>query len=474
MLFEGLGGVQLRTRQVVANPDAKPKQKKSKDMDSLSAGFKFIKEYGPRANSANQFVEWTEYHINNDESPIHGWDRGLVKESLRNYAAGEAVAPSITLYPLTLADFKEWVIKEIAIPCIKSSKEKGIFLHGLSGIGKTPLATAMCLALSGYNLVEAERDDLVPAFRSAQHLDNFRAEPGSPLKPSLFDDGNLNTTAPADIKAYLDAAENVIIWARWGGCKFSANQARVLCNNPIDRAADKDDIPFFHQTVPHKDFVELTKVAYNQHMNEEDHFAILKRCTYIVFGPHHLYVREASAKPDNVKIMRYPDVPANVNPDLIRESAKEKFGLFKAGDRSLPPDYSENFQWSITLVRKVLQGETIDEFHPRTTTSMPPLHTAGPSSSSHMMPPSALVAVKKEIRNFKRTLSKAKLGEPIDLSSPQKKQEKDEDVDPAASSMHADVDVPEALASQVSVPGMLAQELEALMDDITPDADDSD
>ena len=245
-MFEALGGDQLRSRQVRINPSARAVKKVKPDAER-EAGFEFIREHGPRSNNQNQFIEWTEKYTSAPESPIHGWDKALVRQSLSNYAAGAATAPDTdsNSYPLTLVDFKPWILQEVAVPCLGSCAEKGIFLQGLSGVGKTPLATCMGIAISGHFLNEAEREGVLPTIRSAQHIDNFRAEAGTKYKPVIYDDGNFSSNSAADVKSFIDASTAVIIWARWGGVKLAANQARIMCANPINKDADREDLPFF-------------------------------------------------------------------------------------------------------------------------------------------------------------------------------------------------------------------------------------
>ena len=407
-LFESLGGHQIRCKKVQPNIAGRA-AKKVMMADEQELGFAFIREFGPRSNNQNQFVEWTQKHVSSNDSPIYGWDKGMVKESLRNYAAGEATAPDLTYaeFPLTLVDFKDWVIRDIVIPCLTVSAEKGIILHGLSGVGKTPLATAIGLAISAHYLNEAERE-INPAIRAAQHIDNFRAESGSKFKPVLYDDGNLTFDSAAVLKGYLDASINIILWARWGGVKLVKQQARILCNNPINREADRADLPFFQATVPHKTFVDLTKDAFTERLNEEDHMAILKRCIYVVFGPNHMYLRQPGADAVPVKVLHYPDVHDG-RPDLVRESSKAKIAKWRAGDHTTAPDHAHNLDWSIKLVRAAIGGEEITEFAP----SMPP----------------PAVQIKREINHprFKRSLSKSQSTDPIDLTSPPKKQSKQKD-----------------------------------------------
>ena len=131
--------------------------------------------------------------------------------------------------------------------------------------------------------------------------DNFRTEGGHIYKPAIFDDGNLGAVSSADIKGYIDTSMQ---WARWGGCLFAANQLRIICDNPINWDADREDLEFFATNVPHTAFRKLTRPAYNAMMNDEDFLAILRRCVYMVFGPHRAYIRLPGAVPLPVTIVR--------------------------------------------------------------------------------------------------------------------------------------------------------------------------
>ena len=98
------------------------------------------------------------------------------------------------------------------------------------------------------------------------------------------------------------------------------------------------------------------------------------------------------------RTMRYQDVAVNEVPDLVKDDAKAKLGRFKAGDHSIPDDYAFNFEWSVRLVRRLLQGESIDEYTPM---------GAGP--------------LKRERPTWSRRLSAASSSTCIDLTSPTKK-----------------------------------------------------
>ena len=87
---------------------------------------------------------------------------------------------------------------------------------------------------------------------------------------NLIDDGNLAAVSSADIKGFVDTSAMVILWARWGGCLFAANQLRVICNNLMNRDADRADLGFFTIEVTHDTCRDLTRPAYNPMMNYED------------------------------------------------------------------------------------------------------------------------------------------------------------------------------------------------------------
>ena len=50
------------------------------DRAARTAGYAFIRDHGPRSNSQNQFVEWTDEQIHLETSPIFGWTPGDVKD----------------------------------------------------------------------------------------------------------------------------------------------------------------------------------------------------------------------------------------------------------------------------------------------------------------------------------------------------------------------------------------------------------
>ena len=95
-LFVELGSHQITTKQVMVKQGS-TRGKEIKTNEEQDNGFAFIREFGPRANNRNQFVEWIGRHIRAEDSLIFGWNRQMEEKNLRNYAVGSSVAAS----PLT-------------------------------------------------------------------------------------------------------------------------------------------------------------------------------------------------------------------------------------------------------------------------------------------------------------------------------------------------------------------------------------
>ena len=57
----------------------------------------------------NQNVEWSELERSNPDSPLYGWNAGVIKESLSNLTRGKACAVAQGAFPLTLRDVKAQV-----------------------------------------------------------------------------------------------------------------------------------------------------------------------------------------------------------------------------------------------------------------------------------------------------------------------------------------------------------------------------
>ncbi len=169
-LFDKLGGVQCRYCAVV------PRRAPTKSPISQTAeetGFKFIREHGPNANTCNQVVEGREQHINDPDGPIHNWDRGLVKESLRNYGQSKVLAKALDFYPLTLRQLKPWFLYDVSAPLLKDMNEKSILWLGRSGFGKSHASKTVEFTWTRHVIDESGRTNFKPPIRTAKFLNSF-------------------------------------------------------------------------------------------------------------------------------------------------------------------------------------------------------------------------------------------------------------------------------------------------------------
>ena len=147
-------------------------------------------------------------------------------------------------YPITLVDFKNWVIEQVVIPVLRDCRTKAVMFIGMSELGKTPLVHALAGAISSYWRSIRAEDDQPVGFRTASHLDFFREEPTEVAIPSIFDDGDMTIVSIPGMKAFLDVAgEDTKVYARWGAAQFKKHQWRAACSNAFDDSHEPVQVP---------------------------------------------------------------------------------------------------------------------------------------------------------------------------------------------------------------------------------------
>ncbi|CAE7432933.1 unnamed protein product [Symbiodinium sp. CCMP2456] len=101
-----MGGQQLRHWII------KPKYEKklTENQQQRPAGYEFIRNFGPRCNNRNQFVEWTDEQIHTPGGKLENWAASKVKEALANYMKGRQNAKTLEFWPLTLKTFIPWIL----------------------------------------------------------------------------------------------------------------------------------------------------------------------------------------------------------------------------------------------------------------------------------------------------------------------------------------------------------------------------
>ena len=95
----------------------------------------------------------------------------------------------------------------------------GLMILGKPGIGKTPVARIMAMAVARH-IVRIRSLECLPGLRRSKQIDGFRERPGEVHVPVLFDDPNLASINLKDLKSYLDVGENALVDARYRAAKF--------------------------------------------------------------------------------------------------------------------------------------------------------------------------------------------------------------------------------------------------------------
>ncbi|CAK0808270.1 unnamed protein product [Prorocentrum cordatum] len=360
-MMDRLGGVQIRhwaQPSVVATVGGG-----NYDKGKRKAGFRFIEEFGPRANNRNQFVEWTDEQINNESSPIFGWQAGEVKEPLRNYASGSVGAKTLGRWAVTLKRFHPFVFDHVVVPILKSHDVHGTMWIGKTRVGKSTASKTIGFAISAYQIDKHDRVDLRPSVVTTKKVDFFRLEPGTVFKPAIADDTVLTKWAPDEIKAFLDPAEeDALLWARWGGASFAQNQSRQICINPYNEEFEKTvrSIRRGREEVAFKDFLEIVDCNFvcekQSGYQMADVEAYLARSNIVPLTDDWIYLRLASTTKDPVP--RFP-WPAPDKPDLFTPEATPILRRYKKDQTFAPTDYDMHMRWSVAAMKKFSRGDDI-------------------------------------------------------------------------------------------------------------------
>ena len=108
------------------------------------------------------------------------------RKSLRNLSQDGVLAQVHTEWPLTLYDIDVRILKALA-PLFPTFSEKALGLHGEPGVGKTPVARSVAMAMSRYHIRRIGKVGKVePSFRQASEFDFSRGQSGTASWLRLF------------------------------------------------------------------------------------------------------------------------------------------------------------------------------------------------------------------------------------------------------------------------------------------------
>ena len=327
-LMANMGGIGVFKKELQII-EKQPKMQMSSEQ--INRGYDHIQDHGPKGSSQNQNMRWADIQRHDPTSPIYNWPAGLIKEALHNLTTGKSLAQVIDKFPITLYDIKNWVLTQVLKPVMPRLSDTGLLLVGVSGIGKTPLANAIGMGVSGWWL-QHHGEAGVPSFKTTNHIDFLRSEPGSVYVPIVYDDGELELEKASVLKAFFDVGcEDPKVYARWGASAFAKHQYRIACSNTFDGDADATTPG---DVMDHDQFVRLIAGTFSAGIKREDLMAIFKRVNVIVFGHLRVYVRKASEKIGYVQTVAYD---ANNSHDLLLPNCKDRIRAHKRGQ---DPDVS--------------------------------------------------------------------------------------------------------------------------------------
>ena len=199
-LQDKLGGKQIRLWHLTA----KFEKKLAPNQVAREEGYRFIRDFGPRSNNRNQFMEWADEQVHAPGGKLEGWPEGKVREALNNYYRGRQNAKTLEFWPLTLKSFVAWFLDDVLVKMLPTMRQHSITWIGRTRVGKSLGSKTVLFAQSRFEIEAANRTDLVPSIVTAKHLDFFKAEPLTKFKPGVFDDGLLQKMDASFLKAFLN------------------------------------------------------------------------------------------------------------------------------------------------------------------------------------------------------------------------------------------------------------------------------
>ncbi|CAE7240867.1 unnamed protein product [Symbiodinium sp. CCMP2592] len=165
-MLDNMGGMQIRNWVI----QPKFEKKLTVDQTARDAGYRFIKEHGPKTNNANQFMEWTDNQIHTVGSPIENWSEAKVITALQNHMRGRQYAKTLEYWPFTFKSLVPWFFDEILVPMLGSIRQHSITWIGKTRTGKSLASKVVAFCQSKYEIDASQREDLIPLGTSSLHL----------------------------------------------------------------------------------------------------------------------------------------------------------------------------------------------------------------------------------------------------------------------------------------------------------------
>ena len=352
-LFEQMGGWQARYMTLGADG---PSRQKSKG--ALMTGFEHIELQGPRDITRNKLTIWCELEINDEDSPIHGWDRGLVMSSLQRHVADAALVMPTHDYMLTLYDLFGPFFDDVLVVVLPYMLDHTLVMAGEAGDGKTPVLKALGHCLSALHILADGKVDMLPGFRIASDLDFVRGSRGGKYISEIQDDPEVAQVIMSKRKAYLgNNVPDAKTYQRWTAAAFDMGQHRseaLNAWNPKAEPVDASHTDGDHEYITHTQFVDMILPSFHKDATESDIKACLKRAAFIINGKKFMYPRPPTQK--EVPVRRVPYFAHKR--DFLDDSCKECLNHFiKTGEAKRRPSYDEHMAWSVAVLDRLLNSD---------------------------------------------------------------------------------------------------------------------
>ena len=315
--------------------------------EELRDGIAFINVNAPLSNSKNEQYLWVLLQVRDGESPIHGWPEHVVLKACTNRVTGNSQAEPEWFFPLLMGDLNPEFLKQIVPLVVPRMTSFGLMILGKAGIGKTPVAQILCMAVARH-IINNRSLEVLPGIRKAKQIDGFRERPGEIHIPVILDDPNLSGINLEDLKSFLDVGETSLVDARYRAAKFVRNQCRVILNNEWDDT--KEPAETFLETITWDDFKGMFLTAC-QHPKVPHLMAILKRTTVVIAGHRGVYVRLPSEH--NTEPI-YGFAAGGITEDWLRDKNKAAYGLYKQGVHQKYAEFEKNLAQEQELVAYLL------------------------------------------------------------------------------------------------------------------------
>ena len=213
------------------------------------------------------------------------------------------------------------------------------------------------MAIGRFHIDRLGLQGVLPGWRRAKSLDNFRQRAPQIQEAIFLDDPSNRNVNVADLKALVTVDEDGTVEGRYCDARLLRSQMRAYASN--DTGEDPTDTKPGDTTLSTDSFMKLVHPLFGD-AHLKDKFAVLKRSTVLVCTESALYLRFPSQNPDFI-IHRI--VKNNLHKDLLEEECKPTYNMFKSGVLVYAPEYQAQVDKEQEMIKAGV--ETMSSFSSR-------------------------------------------------------------------------------------------------------------